>query len=98
MKNSEFLQKAADLLKLARGAPLSLEHREKMAIDLAAYMLNEARRIQTPREKKLQTQLARMMKDPKGDWSMLGVSAHVYRCKLGNSQQYKGHLYRYIYS
>lgn len=79
MKNSEFLQKAADLLKLARGAPLSLEHREKMAIDLAAYMLNEARRIQTPREKKLQTQLARMMKDPKGKAFTTSMTDECFR-------------------
>jgi len=64
--DSHLIQQAKQKLEAASHAPMSLEQRQKSAIELAALMLEEANSIQTFKEKKLQAQLARMMKDPKG--------------------------------
>lgn len=63
---SSHLRVAKEKLKQAKGVSLSLEEREKQAIDLAASMLRAANRLISFREKRLQKELARMMRDPKG--------------------------------
>ncbi|NDD58984.1 MAG: aldehyde dehydrogenase family protein [Chlamydiae bacterium] len=60
------MQKAFEILDLSRGKISSLEEREKLAVDLAGYLLEEANKTQTYSEKRNQQQLARMMKDPVG--------------------------------
>lgn len=63
---SSHLQKAIEILESARGKHLTVQHRKKCAVDLAACMLEEANAIQTWSEKRRQKELARMMKDPRG--------------------------------
>lgn len=54
------------MIATARGKHLSTEDLCQQAIILAALMLTEAQAIQTPKEKLVQDQLARMMEDPLG--------------------------------
>lgn len=64
--DSPIIKQARVLLESVQKHPLSLEAREKQAIDLAADILIESRKQRTFKEKRTQTQLARMMHDPKG--------------------------------
>jgi RHH-type proline utilization regulon transcriptional repressor/proline dehydrogenase/delta 1-pyrroline-5-carboxylate dehydrogenase len=63
---SSHLQKAFEILDSAKGKTFTVDQRKKVAVDLAAHMLEEANRIQTRTEKKHQKELARMMRDPRG--------------------------------
>ncbi|MBI3236526.1 MAG: proline dehydrogenase family protein, partial [Chlamydiales bacterium] len=63
---SPLMQKAHAQLLAAKGKTLSLEQREKAAVELAADMLSEANKTMTFEEKRIQKELSRMMKDPKG--------------------------------
>jgi RHH-type transcriptional regulator, proline utilization regulon repressor / proline dehydrogenase / delta 1-pyrroline-5-carboxylate dehydrogenase len=63
---SLYLQEAVDLLDAAKGKILTVSQRQKLAVELAGYMLEEANHIQTRAEKKRQAELARMMRDPRG--------------------------------
>lgn len=60
------MKRAFAILDGARGKKSTLDEREKVAIELASCMLEEADKTQTYSEKKKQQQLARMMKDPRG--------------------------------
>ncbi len=64
--SSPYLKEAMQILSSHHGKTLSLEQREKLAIELAANMLNEANRTMTGAEKRIQTELSRMMRDPIG--------------------------------
>ena len=64
--NSQTLSQARDLLGSVMGSPLSLEEREKKAIELAALILRESNAILTKEEKKRYGELHRMMSDPVG--------------------------------
>jgi RHH-type proline utilization regulon transcriptional repressor/proline dehydrogenase/delta 1-pyrroline-5-carboxylate dehydrogenase len=66
MEESVLIKKAKSQIESVKGKTLSLEERKDRAITLASLMLEEAQRIQTPAEKKLQAQLAGMMHDPIG--------------------------------
>lgn len=66
MEESVLIKKAKSRIESVKGKSLSLEERKDRAIALAALMLEEAQRIQTPQEKKQQAQLAGMMHDPIG--------------------------------
>lgn len=63
---SEPLKKAMQILNSTHGKKLTLEQRERLAVDLAAQMLKEANRTLTGSEKKIQAELSRMMRDPMG--------------------------------
>ena len=63
---SPHLQEALELIDSVEGKILTLGQRQKYAVELAAHLLNEANRIQTPKEKRKQRELARMMQDPRG--------------------------------
>ncbi len=73
------MQKAIDYLEQTRGKPLSPEQREKLAIDLASCMLQEASKTQTPGELKKQQQLARMMKDASGKAFTTSMTDQCFR-------------------
>ncbi len=60
------MQEAFEILDSAKGKILTISQRQKLAVELAALMLNEANKIQTSAEKRRQAELARMMKDPRG--------------------------------
>lgn len=66
MKESDLIQQAKSCIKDVRGKTLNEIERIKRSIELAALMIKEADRIQTPKEKKHQAQLAAMMRDPIG--------------------------------
>lgn len=66
MEDSHYMTKAKDKIRFVKGKSLSVEERREMAIELAALMMNESRRIQSYSERVQQDQLARMMDDPIG--------------------------------
>ncbi|MGH2612122.1 MAG: bifunctional proline dehydrogenase/L-glutamate gamma-semialdehyde dehydrogenase, partial [Rhabdochlamydiaceae bacterium] len=63
---SHMIQEALEIIDSVRGKILTVSQRQKQAVELAAYMLEEATRIETSAEKRRQAELARMMKDPRG--------------------------------
>lgn len=79
MANSFYLRKAEECLKIAKGHPLTVEQKRELAIELAGLMLQEARRTQTCSEKRKQTLLARMMRDPKGKSFATSMSDQCFR-------------------
>lgn len=66
MGSSHNIQEALEIIDSVRGKILTVGQRQKHAVQLAAYMLNEANLIQTRAEKRKQKELARMMQDPRG--------------------------------
>lgn len=78
-QTSPLLKQATDKLASHIGKPLSPEAREKEAIALAGLMLQEALRIQTPKEKKTQAELSRMMKDPRGKAFTMMMTDECFR-------------------
>lgn len=58
--------RAKNRLALNRGKTLHHQERSQQAATLAALILEESQGLQTKKEKKIQAQLARMMKDPIG--------------------------------
>ncbi|MES2345502.1 MAG: proline dehydrogenase family protein [Chlamydiota bacterium] len=77
--DSEEIKKAAELVHAIYGKTLTLQEREKAAITLAAHLLNEANRIQTFKEKRIQAQLARMMRDPRGKAFTTSMTDQCFR-------------------
>lgn len=75
------IQRAFAILAEARGKTLSMKQRQDMAIELAAEMLKEARLIQTGKEKAMQAQLARMMKDPMGKVFTMYMTDQCFRSR-----------------
>ncbi|MBS0604838.1 MAG: proline dehydrogenase family protein [Verrucomicrobia bacterium] len=76
---SAFLQHAMQILSSAQGRKMSLEQREKLAVDLAANMLKEANRTMTWSEKQIQAELARMMRDPVGKVFTTSMTDQCFR-------------------
>ncbi len=60
---------------------LTVQEREKQAIELAALMLKEATRTQTFKEKKMQAELARMMCDPRGKAFTMTMTDECFRSR-----------------
>lgn len=77
--DSEEIRKAAKLVRDAQGQHLTLQEREKVAVELAAHLLNEANQIQTSKEKKIQAQLARMMRDSRGKAFTTSMTDQCFR-------------------
>ncbi len=78
---SPYLQEAMGIVEGVRGKILTLGQRQKLAVGLAAAMLNEANRIQTRAEKKKQAELARMMVDPRGKAFTTAMTDECFRSK-----------------
>lgn len=78
---SSHLQEAIDLLESAKGKILTIGQRQKRAVELAAYMLEEANRIQTRSERKRQAELARMMQDVRGKAFTTAMTDECFRSK-----------------
>lgn len=77
--DSDEIRKAAELVRSVHGKTLTLQEREKASIELAAHLLNEANRIQTFKEKRIQAQLARMMRDPRGKAFTTSMTDQCFR-------------------
>ncbi|MBY0530222.1 MAG: bifunctional proline dehydrogenase/L-glutamate gamma-semialdehyde dehydrogenase [Rhabdochlamydiaceae bacterium] len=76
---SPFIRQSFELLESVRGKTLTLEQREKAAIELAAKMLSEGNRTITYTEKKVQAELKRMMNDPKGKAFTMVMTDQCFR-------------------
>lgn len=66
MERSSYMEQAQTILDRVKRQQLNVEERRECAVELAAAMLNEARRIQTNQERARQAKLAGLMKDFKG--------------------------------
>jgi RHH-type proline utilization regulon transcriptional repressor/proline dehydrogenase/delta 1-pyrroline-5-carboxylate dehydrogenase len=79
MQSSELIRKAKEMILSVKGKTLSLDERKDKAIELAALMLTEAKRIETAKEKKIQSRLAKMMEDEKGKSFLIGMMKTAFR-------------------
>jgi RHH-type proline utilization regulon transcriptional repressor/proline dehydrogenase/delta 1-pyrroline-5-carboxylate dehydrogenase len=68
-----------EILEAVRGKGMTPNERQKMAIDLAGQMLEEAGRIQRRQERKKQHELARMMRDPRGKAFTICMTDQCFR-------------------
>lgn len=80
-QESKYIQQAREKLESHKNKPLSPEAREKEAIELAGLILQEAIRIQTHKEKKTQSELARMMQDPRGKAFTMMMTDECFRSR-----------------
>lgn len=76
---SNNLAQAKSLLKEVRGKAISCEERIKAAIQLAAFIQNEANLIQTRQEKAYAKQMSRMMQDPEGKSFVVEMMDQAFR-------------------
>jgi RHH-type proline utilization regulon transcriptional repressor/proline dehydrogenase/delta 1-pyrroline-5-carboxylate dehydrogenase len=76
---SSAMRSARTQLESIRGKTLTLEQREEAAVELAANMLSEANRTMTFSEKRVQAELARMMRDPKGKVFTTNMTDQCFR-------------------
>jgi RHH-type proline utilization regulon transcriptional repressor/proline dehydrogenase/delta 1-pyrroline-5-carboxylate dehydrogenase len=79
MKSSQAIEKGKELILSVKGRPLLVDERINKAIELAAIMLTEAKRIETPQEKQIQTQLAKMMADEEGKNFLIQMTDQSFR-------------------
>jgi len=80
MTNSiSLIEKARNIIRSVKGKHPVVEERKKLAILLAAAMINEARHTLTREEKKNQHQLARMLDDPQGKIFTSRVTDQCFR-------------------
>lgn len=78
---SHHLQEALEILDTAKGKILTVGQRQKLTVELAAHMLEEANKIQTRAERKKQSELARMMQDPRGKAFTTYMTDQCFRSK-----------------
>jgi RHH-type transcriptional regulator, proline utilization regulon repressor / proline dehydrogenase / delta 1-pyrroline-5-carboxylate dehydrogenase len=76
---SPYLKEAMQILASNHGKTLTLEQREKLAVELAAHMLNEANRTMNGSEKRTQAELSRMMQDPIGKVFTTNMTDQCFR-------------------
>jgi len=81
MKSTRYLKQAKAKLEAAKGKKSSREERVHSAIDLAALMLRQAKRIQSSKERGFQRELSRMMRDPKGKVFLTEMTDQCFRSK-----------------
>lgn len=73
------LDEAIEILDKAKSKPLSLSERKRLAVELAALMLEEASRTMTSKEKGIQAQLSRLMRDPIGKAFTTAMTDECFR-------------------
>jgi len=78
-KESKYLSQAREKLESYQNKPLSPDAKERESIELASLMLQEAIRTQTSKEKQVQAELARMMKDPRGKAFTMMMTDECFR-------------------
>lgn len=78
---SHYIQAALGKLHATHGKPLAPEERERAAIELAGHLLAEANRTITHREKKVQKEVAQMMREPQGKAFALLTTDQCFRSK-----------------
>ncbi len=70
---------AIEILDSVKGKPLSMPERKRLAIELAALMLNEASRTMTSAEKAVHEQLSRLMRDSIGKAFTTAMTDECFR-------------------
>jgi RHH-type proline utilization regulon transcriptional repressor/proline dehydrogenase/delta 1-pyrroline-5-carboxylate dehydrogenase len=81
MEESSLITRAKAKIEAVKGKSLSVIERKEEAIALAALMLEEAQRIQTPKEKQQQERLAGMMNDPVGKVFTTAITDQCFRSR-----------------
>jgi len=83
MSESPHLSKVRARLKSVKGRALTMDERKEQAIEIAGYMMSEARRIQSTKEHAQQGELAGMMHAPYGKAFVTSVADQCFRssCK-----------------
>lgn len=79
--DSSYLNEAMQIVSSCHGKQLTIDEREKLAVQLAAGMLKEANRTMTWSEKQMQAELSRMMRDPKGKAFTTSMTDQCFRSK-----------------
>ncbi len=79
MEPSQYLETSKLLIDNVKGKAVFVEERRELSIELAAMMLNEARRIQTSVEHRQQAQIDRMMEDPSGKIFTTSMTDECFR-------------------
>jgi RHH-type proline utilization regulon transcriptional repressor/proline dehydrogenase/delta 1-pyrroline-5-carboxylate dehydrogenase len=75
------IQDAQDILDKVKGQPQSVQERKRLALNLAALMLEEAQNTMSYEEKKIQNQLSRLMDDPIGKAFTMAMTDQCFRTK-----------------
>jgi len=79
MSESIWMQRSRECLSQVKKHPLSEEQRPLSAIELAGWILEEARRIQTPSDRRQQRRLASIIEDPLGKLFVVSVTDQCFR-------------------
>ncbi len=79
MTRMSYLDEAAELLESVKGNPLSLDERKRLSIELAALMLYEASQNMSSSEKKVYSELSRLMSDPIGKAFTTAITDECFR-------------------
>lgn len=76
------IERAKQILDAVKRKPLPFVELQEIAIELTGLMLDESQKWQTQKEKNLQAELARMMKDPVGKLFTTVVADQCFRSKI----------------
>ncbi len=81
MQQSQYMARARQCLKDAEGRAMSVEERREAAIQLAACMLREARRIESEAERAAQGEIAGMIRDLRGKAFTICLTDQCFRSR-----------------
>ncbi|MBI5272361.1 MAG: proline dehydrogenase family protein [Chlamydiia bacterium] len=76
---SSSMEKTFHILESVKGRPQSIAERKKLAIELAALMLQEASQTMTSQDRAVQKRLSRLMRDPKGKAFTTAMTDECFR-------------------
>lgn len=79
MEESSLVKNAQLLIESVKGRSLSISERKDLAIQLAAWMIEQAQHVQTVREKRHQAEIAEMMHDPIGKTFITTLTDQCFR-------------------
>lgn len=79
MQTSSYLEEIGELIDSIRAKPLSREERKKMSLEMAAALLREANRLQTPKERKEQKELSKWAEDLWGKAFLVDLTDQCFR-------------------
>lgn len=74
-----YLDEAVEILDKVKSKPQSLNERKRLAVELAALMLEESTRTMTSAEKTVHEQLSRLMRDPIGKAFTTAMTDECFR-------------------
>ncbi|MEC7839211.1 MAG: proline dehydrogenase family protein [Chlamydiota bacterium] len=79
MSSISLIEKARNIIRSVKGTNLVVDERKRLAVLLAAAMINESRHSLTRKEKKNQQQLGKMLEDPYGKVFTSRVTDQCFR-------------------